>query len=101
MRDNVDFSTLINHSYQTIIWHPKQPTIMKKLLLPLLTLIIGFAAGYYFFNRKAKTAAFGGSTGPYTSATSISYDEAKLLVDTFGTHWMDDNSDHMGGKGWK
>jgi len=74
---------------------------MKKLLLPLLTLIIGFAAGYYFFNGKAKTATLIGPTGPFTSQTSISYDEAKLLVDTFGTHWMDDNNDHMGGKGWK
>lgn len=75
---------------------------MKNSLLPLLTLIIGLAAGYYFFSGKAqKTTPSLNTSSTYTSATSISYDEAKLLVDTFGTHWMDDNTDRIGGKGWK
>src|ERR1700744_4859649 len=73
---------------------------MKKLLLPLLTLIIGFAAGYYFFNGKTKTT-IGTSGGPIMSDNSISREEAQMLVDTFGAHWMDDSNNRMGGKGQK
>lgn len=73
---------------------------MKKLLVPLLTLIIGFAAGYYFFNGKTKTT-IGTSGGLITSDNSISHEEAQMLVDTFGARWMDDSNNRMGGKGQK
>jgi len=70
---------------------------MKKLLLPLITLIIGFAAGYYFTKTKAPAAT--ALTGPFTSGNSISQEEAQMLVDTFGMYGMEDAHHKPGGKG--
>jgi hypothetical protein len=78
---------------------------MKKLVFPLIILIVGFAAGYFYANSKTT------ATGPaaaskmaltdFHSDNSISYDEAKLLVDTFGTKGLDDANGKPGGKGAK
>jgi hypothetical protein len=70
---------------------------MKKLILPLITLIIGFIAGYYF-NRTSATAAH---TGGYGSKHSISREEAQMLVDTFGIYGLQDANHVPGGKGEK
>jgi hypothetical protein len=78
---------------------------MKKLVFPLITLIVGFVAGYFYANSKTT------ATGPvaagkmaitdFHSDNSISYDEAKMLVDTFGTQGLDDANGKPGGKGAK
>ncbi|MBC7399744.1 MAG: hypothetical protein H7289_07340 [Mucilaginibacter sp.] len=78
---------------------------MKKLVFPLITLIVGFVAGYFYANSKTT------ATGPvaagkmaitdFHSDNSISYDEAKMLVDTFGTQGLDDGNGKPGGKGAK
>lgn len=79
---------------------------MKNLLFPLVTLIIGFAAGYFFFSCKEgesgkPSAVTMSAPGNYTSENSISYDEAKMMVDTFGMYGMQDASHRPGGKGAK
>jgi hypothetical protein len=72
---------------------------MKKLF-PLLTLIVGFLAGYFLFTLKNKPTTTGTTPGgPYTSENSISQEEAQLLVNTFGTDWMDDANQKPAGKG--
>ncbi len=78
---------------------------MKKLVFPLITLIAGFAAGYFYANSKT-TATGPAAAGKmaltdFHSDNSISYDEAKLLVDTFGTKGLDDANGKPGGKGLK
>ena len=77
---------------------------MKNLFLPLLTLIIGFAAGYYFCNSRSHQAAQGAMSSMsadaiYPSENSISYDEAKMMVDTFGMYGMQDANHRAGGRG--
>jgi hypothetical protein len=78
---------------------------MKNLFFPLVTLIIGFAAGYYLCHSKQTTQpAMVGMEAPATafpSENSISYDEAKMMVDTFGMYGMQDASHRPGGKGAK
>ncbi|MDB5031566.1 hypothetical protein [Mucilaginibacter sp.] len=77
---------------------------MKKLVLPLITLIIGLVAGFYYANSKSTaTAAVAAltDTAGFKSENSISYDEAKMLVDTFGTRGLDDDSNKPGGRGSK
>ncbi|MGF7081059.1 hypothetical protein [Mucilaginibacter sp. UYCu711] len=78
---------------------------MKKLVFPLIILIVGFAAGYFYANSKT-TATGPAAAGKmaitdFHSDNSISYDEAKLLVDTFGTKGLDDANGKPGGKGAK
>ncbi|MES2376235.1 MAG: hypothetical protein V4553_06645 [Bacteroidota bacterium] len=78
---------------------------MKKLVFPLITLIVGLVAGYFYANSKTT------ATGPaetkmaavtdFRSENSISYDEAKMLVDSFGTQGLDDGNGRPGGKGPK
>jgi hypothetical protein len=71
---------------------------MKKLILPIITLIIGFIAGYYF-NKGGLT-----TTRPvteYSSKNSISQEEAQMLVDTFGMYGLQDANRVPGGKGPK
>src|ERR1700742_1837142 len=72
---------------------------MKKAIFPLLTLIIGFAAGYYFSCLKSKGAQTEAIGGPYTSNNSISVEEAQMMVDTFGKYGMQDNTHKPGGGG--
>lgn len=77
---------------------------MKKLVLPLITLIIGFAAGYYFNASKSTapaTATAALAINDYHAENAISLEEAKLLVDTFGTKGLDDADNRPGGKGPK
>src|SRR6202000_2919216 len=77
---------------------------MKNALFPLVTLIIGFAAGYYFFSLRTKEQpAMPSRTlgGPYPSENSISIAEAQMMVDTFGMYGMQDASHKPGGKGAK
>src|SRR5476649_2093649 len=73
---------------------------MKKLTLPLIMLLIGFIAGYYI-SKGRNTAAVTSGTGEFKSENSISYDEAKLLVDTFGMYGLEDANHVPGGKGIK
>jgi len=73
---------------------------MKKLTLPIIMLLIGFIAGYYISKgRNAATNSVG--SGEFKSENSISYDEAKLLVDTFGMYGLQDANHVAGGKGPK
>ena len=77
---------------------------MKNALFPLLTLIIGFAAGYYFNSAKMKEDPKLASRtlgGPYPSENSISIAEAQMMVDTFGMYGMQDKNHRPGGKGEK
>jgi hypothetical protein len=74
------------------------------ILLPLITLIIGFAAGYYFNASKSTapaTATAALAINDYHAENAISLEEAKLLVDTFGTKGLDDADNRPGGKGPK
>ncbi len=73
---------------------------MKKLVLPLVTLIIGFIAGYYFVQSKSTAPAPAG-TIEFKSENSITREEAQLLVDTFGVHGLEDADHKPGGKGIK
>jgi len=73
---------------------------MKKLTLPIIMLLIGFIAGYYISKGKS-TATVASGTGEFKSESSISYDEAKLLVDTFGMYGLEDAKKVPGGKGSK
>jgi len=72
---------------------------MKKLVLPLLFLIVGFVAGYYFSRSKSSTIDV--PSGPYTSQKAISQEEAQRLVDTFGMYGLQDANHVPGGKGPK
>lgn len=71
---------------------------MKKLILPVITLIIGFIAGYYL--NKASLTSTRPVTG-YRSENSISQEEAQMLVDTFGIYGLQDAHHVPGGKGPK
>jgi hypothetical protein len=71
---------------------------MKKLLVPIITLIIGFAAGYYLTKSKGAATAL---TGPFAAKNSISQEEAQMLVDTFGKYGLEDAKQVPGGKGQK
>jgi hypothetical protein len=72
---------------------------MKKLF-PVITLVIGLVAGYYLFSLKGKSGATDTITGDnLTSQNGISMKEAKTLIDTFSTHWMEDAKQRVGGKG--
>jgi len=72
---------------------------MKKLLLPVLTLIIGFIIGYYF--AQSKTGGVASLTVAHTqlSENSISREEAQMLVDTFGRYGMEDANHQSNPKG--
>jgi hypothetical protein len=78
---------------------------MKKLVFPLITLIVGFVAGYFYANSKAPASGPAAESKmaitDFHSDNSISYDEAKMLVDSFGTQGLDDGTGKPGGKGVK
>src|SRR5471030_2947847 len=72
---------------------------MKKLVLPVLTLIIGFVIGYYFAQSKSTGVAALSVGHTQVSENSISREEAQMLVDTFGMYGMEDANHKPGGKG--
>jgi len=72
---------------------------MKKLVLPVLTLIIGFVIGYYFAQSKSTGVAALSVGHTQVSENSISREEAQMLVDTFGRYGMEDANHKPGGKG--
>jgi len=71
---------------------------MKKIVAPLITLVVGFGIGYLIFNNQNQSSNhLAESPNSEKLFVDISYKEAKVLVDNFRDHGREDVTGDING----